>query len=141
MYGTWKESWSAMDSNLKLIEDAYQHTLSKAVWEMDREALQAHIDSAAQIPTVGRISMTIRSSQRAPEILQREASGWSPSSLAPRRLELVYVPYPGAWSMWASWCWKVTNVFVESATQSNPRHALTQLLQSLLVAGLVMAGI
>ena len=45
----------------------------------------------------------------------------------------------GAWSMWASWCWKVTNVFVESATQSGLATTLTQLLQSLLVAGLVMA--
>ena len=140
MYGTWKESWSAMDSNLKLIEDAYQHTLSKAVWEMDREALQAHIDSTAQIPTVGRISLTMRSSQRAPEVLQREASGWSPSTLAPtRRLELVYVPYPGGQEHVGELVLEGDERILWSRLRSQTlATALTQLLQSLLVAGLVM---
>lgn len=141
MYGTWKKSWSAMDSNLKLIEDVYLHTLSKAVWEMDREALQAHIDSAAQVPSVGRISVKMQSSLRAPEIVSREAKGWSPSSLAPtRRLNLVYVPYPGGKEQVGELMLEGDERLLWDQLQAQTlATAFTQLLQSLLVAGLVMA--
>lgn len=140
-YWTWKEAWSTMDADLTLIEDVYRHTLSKAVWEMDRDALQAHVDSAAQVRAVGRVTVNLQSNQRHAEVVRRANDGWKPSTLAPtRRMDLVYVPYPGGAE-------KVGELVLEGDERllwSRLRNAVkdmavTQLLQSLLVAGLVMA--
>ncbi len=139
-YLAWQETWAAVNADLMLVEQVYQQTLSKAIWEMDREALQVHMDSAAKVDTVGHIRLTMASKTRAPEVLERTAPGWQTSTLAPtRRLDLVYAPYPGALEhvgelllagdervLWAHLRGEVLNI------------VLAQLLQSLLLAGLIM---
>ena len=139
-YSAWNESWSAMDADLTLLEQVYRKTLSKAIWEMDRDALQTHIDSTAQVAVVGNITLKIHSGARAAEIMQRSADGWQPSTLAPtHHLDLVYEPFAGGAEnvgeltlagdervLWAHLRSEVKNIVI------------TQLLQSLLLAGLIM---
>ncbi len=139
-YLAWQETWAEVNADLMLLEQVYQQTLSKAIWEMDREALQVHMDSAAKVDTVGHIRLNIASKTRAPEVIERIAPGWQPSTLAPtRRLDLVYSPYPGAVErvgeltlagdervLWAHLRAEVLNI------------VMAQLLQSLLLAGLIM---
>ncbi|WP_114972934.1 GGDEF domain-containing protein [Rhodoferax ferrireducens] len=136
----WKVGVAAMTSELTQIEQVYQATLSKSIWEMDRESLQTHLDSAASVPAVGQVTLKITSANRAPEILVRTSAGWSASSWAPtRRLALVYEPYPGAREtlgelalygdervLWARLRGEVSTIIV------------TQVVQSLLLAGLIM---
>jgi diguanylate cyclase (GGDEF)-like protein len=129
-----------MTSELVQIEQVYQGTLSKSIWEMDREALQMHLESAAKVPAVGQVTLKIASAKRAPEILVRTNAGWEASSWAPtRHLALSYEPYPGAREslgeltlygdervLWARLRDEVSTIIV------------TQLIQSLLLAGLIM---
>lgn len=139
-YWAWQETWVAVNADLMLVEQVYQQTLSKAIWEMDRDALQAHMDSAGRVGSVGRITLKIASKTRAPEVMERTAPGWQPSTLAPtRRLDLVYIPFPGALEqvgeltlagdervLWTHLRGEILNI------------VLAQLLQSLLLAGLIM---
>jgi diguanylate cyclase (GGDEF)-like protein len=139
-WSAWQEAWAAMDAELTLVEQVYRQTLSKAIWEMDRESLQAHMDSAARVASVGHIVLRINASNSAPELMEHTASGWTESTVAPtRRLNLSYQPFPGG------------NELVGELTLSGDERVLwarlrsevkgivvTQLLQSLLLAGLVM---
>lgn len=140
-YWTWKEAWSTMNADLTLIEDVYRHTLSKAVWEMDRDALKAHVDSASQVRAVGRVTVNLQSNQRQAEVFRRSSDGWQPSTLAPtRRLDLVYAPYPGGSEKVGELVLEGDERLLWSRLRGAVKDmALTQLLQSLLVAGLVMA--
>lgn len=139
-YSAWNEAWSAMNADLKLLEQVYRPTLSKAIWEMDRDSLRASIESTQQVAVVGHIALTIRSGDLTSEVIERSAKGWQASTLAPtRHLELTYAPFPGGSEtvgnltlegdervLWARLHSEITSIVV------------TQLLQSLLLAGLIM---
>lgn len=136
----WNAAWAAMNADLALLEQVYRQTLSKAIWEMDRDALNAHVDSTAQVAAVGHVALKIHSGSRTPEVIARSADGWQASTLAPtRRLDLVYAPFPGGSEsvgeltlagdervLWARLGDEVKGIIT------------TQLLQSLLLAGLIM---
>ena len=136
----WKTGVAAMTSELMQIEQVYQGTLSKSIWEMDRESLQTHLSSAAKVSAVGQVTLKITSTNRAPETLVSTNAGWSASSWAPtRRLALTYEPYPGASEtvgeltlygdervLWARLRGEVSTIVA------------TQIIQSLLLAGLIM---
>ncbi|BCO26829.1 hypothetical protein MIZ03_1715 [Rhodoferax lithotrophicus] len=139
-YSAWKEAWTKMNADLRLVEQVYRQTLSKAIWELDREALLAHMNSAAQVNAVGRITLKIYSQTRSTDVIERVAPGWQPSTLAPvRRLDLVYTPFPGGEErvgeltlagdervLWARLRGEILNI------------VMAQLLQSLLLAGWIM---
>jgi len=139
-YSAWNEAWAAMNADLTLLEQVYKQTLSKAVWDMDRESLQTQVQSTAQVAVVGHIVLKIHSSNRTPEIIEHTAAGWQASTLTPtRHLDLVYEPFPGGKEsvgeltlagdervLWARLRGEVTSIVI------------TQLLQSLLLAGLIM---
>jgi len=139
-YWAWQENWAAMNADLMLVEQVYQQTLSKAIWEMDREALQAHMDSAARVSTVGRITLKMASKTRAHEVLERTAPGWQASTLAPTlRLDLAYIPFPGGSEPMG----ELTLAGDERVLWADLRGeifdiVIAQLLQSLLLAGLIM---
>ena len=139
-YSAWKEAWSAMNADLTLVEQVYQKTLSKAIWEMDREALQAHMDSAAQVATVGRITLKIHSKTRTSEVMERASQGWLPSTLAPiRRLELEYTPFPGGSESVGELTLAGDERVLWASLRGDILSIVTaQLLQSLLLAGLIM---
>ena len=139
-YSAWNEAWSTMNADLALLEQVYRQTLSKAIWEMDRDSLRTHVESTAQVAAVGHITLKILSGTRTPEVIERSAEGWQTSSLAPtRHLDLVYAPFPGGTEtvgeltlagdervLWKQLRGEVINIVA------------TQLLQSLLLAGLIM---
>jgi len=139
-YSAWKEAWSAMNADLMLLERVYRQTLSKAIWDMDRDSLRTHVDSTAQVAAVGHIAVKFHSSARSAETIERSTEGWQPSALAPtRHLDLVYEPFPGGEEnvgeltlagdervLWAQLRSEVKTIII------------TQLLQSLLLAGLIM---
>ncbi len=136
----WKSSVATMTSELVQIEQVYQGTLSKAVWEMDRESLQMHLDSAAKVPAVGQIALTISSAKRSPEVLMRTHPGWTASSWAPtRQLALTYEPYPGAReSLGELTLHGDERVLWQRLRGEVGTIVVTQIIQSLLLAGLIM---
>lgn len=139
-WSAWQQAWLAMDADLTLIEQVYRQTLSKSIWEMDREALHTHVESAAQVTSVGKVTLKIHASNRTPELIEQAATGWVASTVAPsRQLALVYVPFPGGDEsvgeltlrgdervLWARLSAEIKDIVI------------TQLLQSLLLAGLIM---
>jgi diguanylate cyclase (GGDEF)-like protein len=139
-WSAWSANLAAMTTELSLIDQVFQRTLSKAIWEMDREALQTQLDSVAQVAPVGRVTLGILRAGRAPEVMEHRRDGQTGSRLAPslRRL-LVYEPYPGAREtvgelilagderlLWQRLWQEVTSIVI------------TQIIQSLLLAGLIM---
>ena len=136
----WNQAWNGMNSDLVLLEQVYQQTLSKTIWEMDRDALKTQVDSAAKAAGVGRVTLTLQSANRKSELIERVSNGWQPSSLAPtRRVDLVYAPFSGA----TETVGVLTLAGDERVLWASLRNELTgiiwtQLLQSLLLAGLIM---
>ncbi len=129
-----------MDAELAQIEQIYSGTLSKAIWEFDREALRAHVQSVREVPAVGSIAVQVALANRPAEVFEASRSGWTGPGRSPtRRLALTYEPYPGA-----------RETVGELVLQGNERvlwqqlrEQLTtivaaQLLQSLMLAGLIM---
>jgi diguanylate cyclase (GGDEF)-like protein len=136
----WNTNLSNMNAELALIDQVFQGTLSKAVWEMDSEALQAQVDSVATAAPVGRVELRILRPGRPPEVLERQHDGHKGSILAPAlHRQLTVAPYPGASEvvgeltiegdeslLWKR-LWKEVGIIM-----------LTQIIQSLALAGLIM---
>lgn len=139
-WSAWRDNRAAMTAELQLIDQVFQRTLSKAIWEMDREALQAHLASVARVNPVGRVELRLLQNGRAGEVMvqQHEDALLSPRAPSLHR-QLVYEPYPGA-----------TETVGELTIEGNEQVlwdrlrgelagiAVTQLSQSLLLAGLIM---
>ncbi|WP_296257158.1 MULTISPECIES: GGDEF domain-containing protein [unclassified Pseudomonas] len=136
----WNANLSNMNAELGLIDQVFQGTLSKAVWEMDNEALQAQIDSVALAPPVGRVELKVLRPGRAPQVLERQHPGHAGSSFAPAlQRQLTVAPYPGASEV-------VGELSIEGDARLLWRRLgkevaiimLTQIIQSLALAGLIM---
>jgi diguanylate cyclase (GGDEF)-like protein len=139
-WSAWHANLAAMTSELSLIDQVFQRTLSKAIWEMDRESLHTQLDSVSQVAAVGRVRLSILRAGRAPEVMEQRHPLQPASHLAPTlQRMLVYVPYEGAEEtvgeltlegdervLWQRLSGEVANIVV------------TQIVQSLLLAGLIM---
>lgn len=136
----WRGNLATMTAELTLIDLVFQRTLSKAIWEMDREALQTHLDTAARVASVGRFKLSIPRPGRSPEIMEHQRDDGPDSLLAPSlHRMLTYEAYPGAREtvgeltlggdekvLWQRLQREVTSIVV------------SQIIQSLLLAGLIM---
>jgi diguanylate cyclase (GGDEF)-like protein len=136
----WHANLAAMTSELTLIDQVFQRTLAKALWEVDRESLQTQLDSVAQTAPVGRVELRILRAGRPPEILEKQRRARSTSALAPALQHmLIYEPYPGASET-------VGELSLEGDEQllwqrlhgAVAEIVVTQIIQSLLLAGLIM---
>jgi diguanylate cyclase (GGDEF)-like protein len=139
-WSAWQVNLDSMTAELTLIDQVFQRALSKAIWEMDRNDLQTHVTSVAQVGAVGRIELRIPQAGRPPEILERRKEGAPDSRLAPSvHRVLSYEPYPGN----RETVGELTIEGDERVLWSRLRSELagivvTQLTQSVLLAGLIM---
>lgn len=139
-WSAWQDALTNMAAELTLVEQVYRQTLSKAIWEMDRDSLHAHVQSAGQVASVGKISLTLNSINRPPEIMAHAADGWRASTLAPaRKLTLTYEPYPGGSETVGELLLEGDERVLWARLRAEASAiVMTQLLQSLLLAGLIM---
>lgn len=139
-WSAWQSNIAALSSELTLIGQIYQRTLSKSIWDMDRESLEAHVSSVANVASVGQIEVTLKSANRTPEVLRNTRAGWEPSTQIPvLRVQLDYEPFAGG-----------REVIGELALYGDERVlwmrlraevaaiVVTQVVQSLLLASLIM---
>jgi diguanylate cyclase (GGDEF)-like protein len=139
-WSAWQAHVEVMNGELALLDQVYQRTLSKAIWEMDRELLHTHVVSAARVAAVGKVELRITPANGAPEVLVQTRPGWLPSELAPaRHLTLSYEPFPGG----AETVGELALYGDERVLWSRLRGevaaiAITQLIQCVLLAGLIM---
>ncbi len=131
---------STMNDELEQVEQIYSDTLTKAIWELDREALQNHLETALHVPAVGRIEVQITLAHGAPQILTLERPGWQSDEDTPtRRSQLVYAPYPGAKEVVGSLLLQGDGRLLQQRLRARLAVLIvTQTLQSLLLAGLIM---
>jgi diguanylate cyclase (GGDEF)-like protein len=139
-WSAWQANVDAMSTELALIDQVFQRTLSKAIWEMDRDALRTQLDSASQVASVGQVSLRILQQERAPELMVVRRVDQPAATRAPSiHRQLTYQPYPGATEVVG----ELTLVGDERLLWARLRDeaasiALTQAIQTLLLAGLVM---
>lgn len=138
-WNIWEQNRLSMDAELQLLEQVYQSTLAKAIWELDKPAVQAHLDGALRIPSVGRIELRLAGHGEEPEVQSRQRADWAPSSLAPSRYcELVYSPYPGGREVLGELLIQGSEPLLwRELRDSVAGTLLTQLVLALLLAGLV----
>jgi diguanylate cyclase (GGDEF)-like protein len=136
----WRGNLETMTAELRLIDQVFQRTLSKAIWEMDRETLQTQLDSVVLVVSVGRFELSILRAGREPEVLEYQRGERQDSLLAPSlHRALTYEPYPGA----SEAVGELTLEGDERILWQRLRHEVTsivvsQVIQSLLLAGLIM---
>jgi diguanylate cyclase (GGDEF)-like protein len=136
----WESNVAAMRTELGLIDQVFQRTLAKAIWEVDRDFLRTQVEGVAQVKPVGRVELQIHQPGRPAEVLARRKQGAQRSRLAPSlHRVLTYEPYAGQ-----------TEVVGELTLEGDERDlwarlrgeiagiVATQVIQSLLLAGLVM---
>ncbi|MEX6504099.1 diguanylate cyclase [Pseudomonas sp. 25A3E] len=141
-WSAWHNNLAVMTGELTLVDQVFQRTLSKAIWELDRESLQTQLESVAQTAPIGRVQLSILRPGRPPEVLvlqrRQQASGSTQRAPSLQR-RLSYEPYPGASEtvgelilegderlLWQRLVGEISSIIV------------TQIIQSLLLAGLIM---
>lgn len=136
----WENNLATMNSELSLIDQVFQGTLSKAIWELDREALESQLNNVAQAAPVGRVELRIQRPGRAPDVIEHKRDPHARSGVAPiLHRNLIVEPYAGSSEpvgeltiegdenlLWHR-LWKEVGSIV-----------MTQVIQSLLLAGLIM---
>ena len=137
----WSSNFRNMQIELQLIDQVFQGSLSKAVWEMDDKSIAAQLDSVALASSLGRVQLRILKPGRSPALLEHRAPTFTESDLVPRLTrDLVVSPYEGVSE-------KVGDFTIEGSEevlwarlwQEVLSIILTQMLQSLALAVLIMA--
>ncbi len=139
-WAAWQSGVAKMAAELAQIEQVYKESLAKAIWEVDRESLKAHLDGTLKAPVVGQVVLAISSTGRIPEVMQRSQIDWSPSSRAPARsTQLVYSPYPGLIETVGELSLYGDERLLRARLRSEfIAIVITQVIQSLMLAGLIM---
>ncbi|POZ61472.1 GAF domain-containing sensor histidine kinase [Chromobacterium alticapitis] len=87
---TWNEQVQAMQNQLNLIGDIYQQTLNKAIWDLDRSAIDEHLRSSFHVPSVGKVTIKLinlnAESQRPyeAESFMLSKPGWQNTAWTPK---------------------------------------------------------
>lgn len=139
-WSAWNAGVERMNAELAQIEQIYGGTLSKAIWEVDREALQTHVESAAGIPAVGQVVVNVTLGNRAPEVFSQRDPRWQPSTMAPVRwVALSFEPFPGGReTVGELMLYGDERVLWQRLRGEVAAIVIAQLLQSLMLAGLIM---
>ncbi len=141
-WAAWNNGVAWMAGDLKMLEEVFQPGLARSVWELDRESMLSQISGLLGAKAVGMVELTVAADARGrqPETFGAVRPGWRLSALAPTRtVALVHEPFLGRQETVGT----LTLYGEERALWSRLRIELmgivvTQLTQSLLVAGLVM---
>ncbi len=139
-WSAWQNNITALSSELRLIGQIYQRTLSKSIWDMDRESLEAHVGSVANVASVGQIEVTLQSANRSPEVLRNTREGWKPSAQIPvLRVQLDYEPFAGGREVIGELALYGDERVLWSRLRAEVAAIImTQVVQSLLLASLIM---
>ncbi len=139
-WSAWQSNVARMSGEIALIAQVYQQTLSKSIWEMDRDSLQAHLNSMANAASVGQVVVTLQSANHAPEVFRRAREGWHTSTLAPvLHSPLDYELFAGNREIVGGLdLYGDERVLWARLRSEVAEIVLTQVLQSLLLASLIM---
>lgn len=136
----WEHNQAEMNSELALIDQVFQNTLAHAIWEMDRESLDKQLTSVANAAPVGRVVLNILRPGRSPEIIEFNRYNTRSSGVAPVVYRpLVAEPYLGAHEKVGELTIEGDHKLLWQRLWDEARSiVMTQVIQSMLLAGLVM---
>jgi diguanylate cyclase (GGDEF)-like protein len=136
----WENNLAEMNSELALIDQVFQNTLAHAIWEMDRESLDQQISSVATAAPVGRVVLDILRPGQAPEVIELNRYAVGKPGMAPvLHRQLIAQPYAGAHERVGQLTIEGDNRLLWERLWGEARSiVITQVIQSLLLAGLVM---
>ena len=136
----WQDGLTAMNAELVLIDQVFQSNLAKAIWEMDSDALRTQLDSVAEAAPVGRVELQVIRAGRAPEIIQRQRAQQQGAHRAPvLQRVLTYEAYAGAQETVGELRLEGNEGLLwERLIDEVAEIIITQIIQSLLLAGLIM---
>ncbi|EJL04637.1 MULTISPECIES: diguanylate cyclase [Pseudomonas] len=136
----WENNLAEMNSELVLIDQVFQNTLAHAIWEMDRESLDQQITSVATAAPVGRVVLNILRPGQAPEVIELNRYAVEKTGVAPvLHRQLIAQPYAGAHEKVGELTIEGDNHLLWERLWGEARSiVITQVIQSLLLAGLVM---
>ncbi|NUT83879.1 diguanylate cyclase [Pseudomonas brassicacearum] len=136
----WENNLAEMNSELALIDQVFQNTLAHAIWELDRESLDQQITSVAMAAPVGRLVLNILRPGQAPEVIELNRYAVDQSGVVPvLHRELIAQPYAGAHEKVGELTIEGDNNLLWERLWDEARSiVITQLIQSLLLAGLIM---
>ena len=139
-WSAWQDGLAEMNAELALIDQVFQGNLARAIWEIDSDALQTQLDSVAEAAPIGRVELQIIRAGRAPEIIQRERAVQPNEHRAPRlQHALSYEPYAGASEEVGELILEGNESLLWERLIGEVREiVITQVIQSLLLAGLIM---
>ncbi len=136
----WENNLAEMNSELALIDQVFQNTLAHAIWELDRESLDQQIASVAMAAPVGRVVLNILRPGQAPEVIEVNRYAVDQSGVVPvLHRQLIAQPYAGAHEIVGALTIEGDdNLLWERLWDEARSIVITQLIQSLLLAGLIM---
>ena len=139
-WSAWQTNVDRMSGEMTLIAQVYQQTLSKSIWEMDRGSLQTHLNSMANVASVGQVVVTLQSTNHAPEVFRQVREGWQPSTLAPvLNRPLDYELFEGSKEVVGALALYGDERVLWARLRSEVAEIVaTQIAQSLLLASLIM---
>jgi methyl-accepting chemotaxis protein len=129
-----------MNSELGLIDQVFQDTLAHAIWEMDSESLDKQLNSVANAAPVGRVVLNVLRPGRSPETIERNRYTTGNAGAAPvLQRQLIAQPYLGAHEKVGELTIEGDNQLLWKRLWGEARSiVITQIIQSMLLAGLVM---
>jgi diguanylate cyclase (GGDEF)-like protein len=136
----WESNLAEMNSELVLIDQVFQNTLSHAIWEMDRESLNTQLASVSRAAPVGRVVLNILRPGQSPEVIELRRNANATLDKAPiLHRQLVVQPYAGAHEIVGTLTIEGdANLLLERLWDEARSIVITQVIQSLLLAGLIM---
>lgn len=139
-WSAWQAGLAAMNAELVLIDQVFQSNLARAIWEMDNDALQTQLGSVAEAAPVGRVELQIIRASRPPDIIVRQREYQQATHRAPRlQRSLTYEPYAGAIETVGELSLEGNEGLLwERLLTDVSSIVITQVIQSLLLAGLIM---
>ena len=139
-WSAWQDNLAEMEAELALIDQVFKGNLAKAIWEMDSDALQTQLHSVAEAAPIGRVELQIIRAGRAPEIIERQRAEQDATHRAPRlQHHLTYEPYPGASETVGELSLEGNESLLwDRLIREVAQIVLAQVIQSLLLAGLIM---
>ncbi len=137
----WRNNVAAMSNELSLVDKVFDRALDKAIWDLDHAELQRDVEILSQVKAIGFVELKVLRAGRSTEVLSGGRAHRDGDSAAPTlHHTLSFEPYPGATQVLG----ELTLVGDDQALWAQLESelasiVLTQLIQSALLAGVIMA--
>ena len=137
----WRNNVEAMSNELSLVDKVFDRALDKAIWDLDHAELERDVEILSQVKAVGFVELKVLRTGRSAEVLGRGRAHAGGTTAAPTLHQtLSFEPYPGATQALGELTLAGDDQVLWTQLESELASiVVTQLIQSALLAGVIMA--